>query len=43
MEASETEGAIKVNGADLQVVSIATDTEVTEMLNEVFGTTSAEA
>ncbi len=43
VEASETEGAIKVNGADLQVVSIATDTEVTEMLNEVFGTTSAEA
>lgn len=27
---------IKVNGTETQVVTIATDTEVTEMLNEVF-------
>ena len=36
VEASTTEGNIKVNGAEVQVVSIATDAEVTEMLNEVF-------
>ena len=41
VEASDTEGAIKVNGTDLQVVTIATDAEVTEMLNEVFGTAEA--
>lgn len=41
VEASETEGAIKVNGTDLKVVTIATDAEVTEMLNEVFGTSEA--
>lgn len=38
VEASDTDGAIKVNGSDVQVVDIATDAEVTEMLNEVFGT-----
>lgn len=36
VEGSTTEGNIKVNGAEVQVVSIATDAEVTEMLNEVF-------
>lgn len=36
VEASLTEGNIKVNGAEVQVVQIATDAEVTEMLNEVF-------
>ena len=41
VEASDTEGAIKVNGTDLKVVTIATDAEVTEMLNEVFGTPEA--
>jgi len=40
VEASETDGAIKINGTDVQVVDIATDAEVTEMLNEVFGTAS---
>ena len=40
MEASETDGAVKINGTDVQVVDIATDAEVTEMLNEVFGTSS---
>lgn len=36
VEASTTPGNIKVNGAETPVVTIATDTEVTEMLNEVF-------
>lgn len=40
VEASETDGAVKINGTDVQVVDIATDAEVTEMLNEVFGTSS---
>lgn len=38
VEASETDGAIKVNGTDVQVVAVATDAEVAEMLTEVFGT-----
>lgn len=38
VEASDTDGAIKVNGSDVQVVDIVTDAEVAEMLNEVFGT-----
>lgn len=37
VEASNTAGAIKVDGSDVTVVEIATDAEVTEMLNEVFG------
>lgn len=46
VEASETNGNIKVNGAEVTVYTlpadvvhgaIATDSEVTEMLNEVFG------
>lgn len=37
VEASETDGAIKINGADVKVVDIATDAEVAEMLTEVFG------
>lgn len=37
VEASTTEGNIKINGAEVPVVNIATDAEVTEMLNEVFG------
>ena len=36
VEASETPGSVKVNGADVAVVTIATDEEATEMLNEVF-------
>lgn len=40
VEASTTAGAIKVDGADVAVVEIATDAEVTEMLDEVFGTGS---
>nr|DAY70095.1 MAG TPA: hypothetical protein [Caudoviricetes sp.] len=38
VEASDTPGNIKINGAETPVVTIATDGEVTEMLNEVFGT-----
>ena len=37
VEASETPGSVKVNGEDVSVVEIASDTEVTEMLAEVFG------
>ena len=40
VEASDTAGAIKVDGTDVPVVAIATDAEVTEMLDEVFGTGS---
>lgn len=36
VEASSNPGYIKVNGAETPVVAIATDEEVTEMLNEVF-------
>ena len=36
VEASTTAGNIKINGAETPVVQIATDTEVTEMLGEVF-------
>lgn len=36
VEASATPGNIKVNNVETPVVTIATDTEVTEMLNEVF-------
>lgn len=39
VEASATPCSIKINGAETQVVTIASDTEVTEMLNEVFGPT----
>lgn len=42
VEASETEGAIKVNGTDVQVVTVSTDAEVAEMLAEVFGTPGSE-
>lgn len=38
VEASTTPGNIKINGSETAVVQIAEDTEVTEMLNEVFGT-----
>ena len=37
VEASDTPGNIKINGSETPVVTIATDEEVTEMLNEVFG------
>lgn len=37
VEASTTPGNIKINGSETAVVPIATDEEVTEMLNEVFG------
>lgn len=37
VEASETAGSIKINGVNTPVVQIATEEEVTEMLNEVFG------
>ena len=49
VEASTTNGNIKINGTEVTVYTepadvvhgaIATDTEVTEMLNEVFGTTT---
>lgn len=49
VEASTTNGNVKINGAEVTVYTepadvvhgaIATDTEVTEMLNEVFGTTT---
>lgn len=36
VEASSTPGNIKLNGSETSVVAIATDEEVTEMLNEVF-------
>lgn len=48
VEASETNGNVKINGVDTKVYTepsnvvhgaIATDTEVTEMLNEVFAAT----
>ena len=50
VEASETNGNIKINGAETKVYTepsdvvhgaVATDDEVTEMLNEVFTTTGA--
>ena len=41
VEASDTPGNIKINGAETPVVTIATDGEVTEMLNEVFGVDEA--
>ena len=37
VEVSDTPGNIKINGSETAVVTIATDKEVTEMLNEVFG------
>lgn len=49
VEASTTNGKVKINGTEVTVYTepadvvhgaIATDTEVTEMLNEVFGTTT---
>ena len=49
VEASATNGNVKINGTEVKVYTeptdvvhgaIATDTEVTEMLNEVFGTTT---
>lgn len=40
VEASTTEGNIKINGVETPVVTIATDAEVTEMLTEVFGATA---
>lgn len=42
VEQSQTNGNIKVNGEEVTVfeVEIATDAEVTEMLNEVFGSTT---
>ena len=36
VEASATAGKVKVNGADITVVDIATDEEVQEMLDEIF-------
>ena len=41
VEASATPGNIKINGSETPVVTIATDGEVTEMLNEVFGVDEA--
>ena len=41
VEASAPPGSIKINGTDTAVVTIATDTEVTEMLNEVFAAEEA--
>lgn len=42
VEASTTEGKIVVNGVEVTVVSIASDAEVTEMLNEVFAPAQQE-
>ncbi len=39
VEASGTAGNIKINGAEVSVVQIAGDDDVSEMLNEVFTTT----
>lgn len=41
VEASTTPGHIKINGADTTVVDMATDAEVTAMINEVFGEAQA--
>ena len=41
VEASATPGNIKINGSETAVVTIATDIEVTEMLNEVFAAEEA--
>lgn len=41
VEAGTTAGKIKINGTDTTVVEIATNEEVTEMLNEVFGASQA--
>ncbi len=38
VEASETDGSIKINGTDTPVVSIATDTEVAAAISAVFPT-----
>lgn len=40
VEASTTNGNIKVNGTETTVVEFATDAEVNAMLDDVFGTTS---
>lgn len=37
VEAGDTDGAVKINGTDVQVVEFATDAEVDAMLAEVFG------
>lgn len=37
VEASETDGNIKINGTETAVVEFATDAEVTAMITEVFG------
>ena len=44
VEQSQTNGNIKINGEEVTVFAaeIATDAEVTEMLDEVFGTTTPE-
>ena len=36
VEASETAGCIKINGVEVKVADVATDAEVTEMLDSVF-------
>lgn len=41
VEASDTPGNIKINGSETPVVTIATDGEVNEMLNEVFSDVEA--
>lgn len=41
VEASETPGNIKIDGEETTVVEIASDTEVSEMLTEVFGEVQA--
>ncbi len=38
VEASETDGSIKINGTETPIVSIATDAEVTAAINAVFPT-----
>lgn len=42
VEASTTPGSLKINGSDTPIFQIATDGEVSEMLNEVFGSEDEE-
>lgn len=42
VEASESEGKIKINGVDTSVVTIASEADVAEVINGIFGTTDSE-
>ena len=41
VQATAGSGAISINGSEVVLFSVATDTEVSEMLTEVFGEVSA--